>query len=68
MKMKKLTCLIVSLMLAGATLAAGACGGTSGGSGSGKQTEIIIEVDSGGLGTEWITKAGERFSKLNADK
>ena len=71
MKVKKFTCFFVSLVLVGTTLAVSACGGsnsTNSGGGSGKQTEIIIEVDSGGLGTEWVTKAGERFSKLNANK
>ncbi len=71
MKMKKLMCLIVSFMLAGAMLTATACDGgnsTDSGGFTGNETEIIIELDSGGVGTEWVVKAGERFSKLNANK
>ena len=72
MKMEKLTYLVASLMLAGTMLTTAACGGGNSASnssgGTGKETEIIIEVDSGGVGTEWVVKAGERFSKLNANK
>ena len=63
MKVKRLTCFIVSLVLAGTTLAVSACGGsnsTNSGGGSGKQTEIIIEVDSGGI-TAGLDRLTESF-------
>ncbi len=57
-------------MLLGLTMAFSAvgCGGTSSGSGSGKKLKISIMNVQGGIGSEWLKNAIDKYEVLAADK
>ncbi|MBQ7913647.1 MAG: hypothetical protein IJ506_02460 [Clostridia bacterium] len=65
MKKKQFLALALGGMMAFGTVAAG-CGDT--GASNGKTTELRVTLSSGGIGSQWLQNAMDRFEKLKANE